>query len=254
MKNALKMIATLASITTLIFTACNIFDTEDISAFIFAGDGGDVACYWKDGVKTDLPAGLNYSSAQAIAVSGGSIYIAGYYDNDKGTQYAVGPKNIACYWKDGVKTDLYTNGAERSEANAIAVSGGSVYIAGHYNDNACYWKDGVKIDLPVESDYSVDGYTKATAIAVSGRSVHIAGYYQKRLSTSSHAFYWKDGIPISLGSSSYAKAIAVSGGSVYIAGWYYAIMFPLVKGCYWKDGVKTDIQGGFQVNAIAALR
>jgi hypothetical protein len=64
----------------------------------------------KDGVKTDF---FNHTSnifIESIAVSGGSVYVAG--------TYADNGNYIACYWKDGVQTKLYSGSAS---ANAIAV-------------------------------------------------------------------------------------------------------------------------------------
>jgi hypothetical protein len=106
-------------------------------------------------VKTDLYTGAGTSAAYAITVTGGSVYVAGLYE--------AGSTRIACYWKDGVKTDLY-NGS--SEAYAIIVSGGSVYIAGFYYDGsnkgiACYWKNGVRTDL-----YNGTGYSYANDMFV----------------------------------------------------------------------------------------
>ena len=67
-----------------------------------------------------------------------SVYISGFYSN--------GSNDKACYWKDGVKTDL--SGDTFSYALGIVVSGGSVYIVGEYYDSshykACYWKDGTR--------------------------------------------------------------------------------------------------------------
>ena len=198
-----------------------------------------IACYWKDGVKIDLPPGTVYSSANAITVSEGSVYIAGSYNDDDNI-------SRACYWKDGVKTDLPAT--SHASANAIAVSGGSVYIAGHYRESdgptkACYWKDGVKTDvLPDGTNIS-----SVKAIAVSEGSVYIAGYYYTGyyhdLDVSSKAFYWKDGVKTDLPGGkviSNALAIAVSEGSVYIAGMARDGAGP-GKACYWKDGVKTEL-------------
>jgi hypothetical protein len=113
------------------------------------------ACYWRDGVRTDLPdsdkvesIAIAVSGAVSgidIAVSGGSVYVAGnYYGNTINN-------STAYYWKDGVKTDLPHPG-NAGGCFAITVSGGSVYVAGAYsmNDNSttgCYWKDGVRTDL-----------------------------------------------------------------------------------------------------------
>jgi hypothetical protein len=61
-------------------------------------------------VITDLAAGVD-SNASSIAVFGGDVYVAGDY-NDTSTQ-------TACYWKNGVRTDLSTTG--NSAARAIVV-------------------------------------------------------------------------------------------------------------------------------------
>jgi len=200
----------------------------------------NIACYWKDGEKTDLelPTGAIDSLASKIAVSGGSVHIAGYYWDGNTT---------ACYWKDGVLTKLsLPAGASRSVAYAIAVSGGSVYIAGIYyeDDNriACYWKDGVIKDLELPTGVVE---SNATAIAVSGGSVYILGGYSDE---DWNYCYWKDGVRIDLtlpnsaetGRSS-AGAIAVLNGSVYIAGRYEYEDEDNATACYWKDGVRTDL-------------
>ena len=68
-----------------------------------------------------------------------TVYVAGFYDN--------GGVDIACYWKNGIKTDLATI---NSEVYAIAVTGSDVYTAGWYvngPDVACYWKGTTKTDL-----------------------------------------------------------------------------------------------------------
>jgi hypothetical protein len=39
----------------------------------------------------------------------------------------------------------------------IAVSGGSVYVAGKNNWKPCYWKDGVRHDFPVTGEGDVSG-------------------------------------------------------------------------------------------------
>ena len=156
-------------------------------AGMYVNNDKKIACYWKDGVKTDvLPAGTNISSVKAIAVSEGSVYIAGYYYT--GYYHDLDVSLKAFYWKDGVKTDLPGG---NSNAIAIAVSEGSAYIAGMARDGdgpakACYWKDGVKTEL-----LAPGGLTRALAIAVSGGSVYIAGDYDIG---GFHACYWKNGV------------------------------------------------------------
>ncbi|MCX7679570.1 MAG: hypothetical protein N2316_10175, partial [Spirochaetes bacterium] len=61
-----------------------------------------------------------------------SVYVAG--------RVASG----ACYWKDGVRTDLPGNDAN---AYGIAVANGNVYVVGNYGSQTCVWVDGVRQDL-----------------------------------------------------------------------------------------------------------
>jgi hypothetical protein len=94
------------------------------------------ACYWTGTKRTDLlPVSVEEGTAYSIAVSGGTVYTAGYYND--------GPKNIACYWTGTNRTILPGDGTHSACASSIAVSGGVVYTAGYYNDGsknaACCW-------------------------------------------------------------------------------------------------------------------
>lgn len=105
----------------------------------------NIPCYWKNGVKTDLPS-TGSATASSIFISGSDVYVAGSY-SDSGN-------SVACYWKNGAKIDLNATYA-KAEANAIFVKDNDVYVAGlswnSTNPNpfsrACYWKNGVKTDL-----------------------------------------------------------------------------------------------------------
>ena len=210
-----------------------------------AGSHNYTACYWVDGIRTELPVPTsrgkpNLSKASAIAVSGGKIYVAGYVGifHDYETN---------CYWVDGVRTDLpIPSGTNvlNSRAKAIAVSGGTVYVAGYYGGSpldytACYWVDGVRTNLPVPRNTKS---SIASAIMVSGGKVYVAGYYESPDYT---ACYWVDGVrtdlPVPAGTRAFTTAIAVSGGKVYVAG---AVHYGAVStACYWADGVRTDLSG-----------
>jgi tetratricopeptide (TPR) repeat protein len=195
---------------------------------------GKIACYWKNGVQTDLTRNTD-AGALAIAVSGGDVHVVGWEENN------------ACYWKNGVKTVLpggRTGGNIYAQANAVTVSGGDVYVAGWVNKQgnaslACYWKNGVMIPL-------TDGKTHAdiTDIAVSGNDVYVSG------SESGAAYYWRNGIKSALtDGKAYAgaKAIAVSGNDVYVAG------LERNAACYWKNGVKTELTDGRQPAIAEAI-
>jgi hypothetical protein len=254
----------LAAVFSITFTACDDGSDsgDDTSGVYVAGIcySGDItgtftatACYWKDGVRTDLPHPGNIGVCSGIIVSGGSVYVSGYYGDitaDTGT---------GCYWKDGVRTDLPAP-SNASKGSAITISGGSVYVAGvYYTDTgvsqACYWRDGVRTDLTAPSNDS-----EATGITISGGSVYISGIY--RTDTGGmQACYWRDGVRIDLNppptyeyavselitTSSATSGIAVSGGSVYVSGMHQNFSFgagsstSITTACYWRDGVRTDL-------------
>ena len=91
-------------------------------------------CYWKDMILTDLPvpAGIIGGNIGDIVItSGGDVYIVGFYSNDSFSS------STACYWKNGVKTDLVPAGIYKSSANSIAITAnGDAYIAGYYDNGS----------------------------------------------------------------------------------------------------------------------
>jgi flagellar basal body P-ring protein FlgI len=94
----------------------------------------------------------------------------------------AGHDEDACYWVDGTKYDL-----GGTDANAIAVADGVVYVAGTYVDDnnvyrACYWVDGTRYDLNGK---------KANAIAVADGIIYIAGCYEDNNITK--PCYWVNG-------------------------------------------------------------
>jgi hypothetical protein len=236
--------------------------------YIAGSDSG--ACYWKNGVRIGLsvPEGTTSSSADAITISDGSIYITGEYQ--LGTYGNSDYKRLLCYWKDGVLTDLsLPEGYSFPTARAITVSQGSVYIAGDYSlgtptqPYACYWKDGVRTDFEV----GTNAYGTNT-IAIAEGSVYVV-IYMGDTNKRTTASYWKDGtridLPVPEGATMLnAYGIAVSDGSIYVTGEYQLGTygnsdFKELK-CYWKDGVRTDlpfpeeaIPGYNEAGAIATL-
>ena len=209
-------------------------------------EGGDRegACYWKDGARTDFDG----DHARGIAVVDGDVYVAGWYT--KG-----GPENIAytaCYWKNGARTDLpgsFTN------AGAMAVWGGDVYIAGSTDGDttrkACYWKNGTRTNL--------DG-AAALGIAVAGGDLYVAGWYGEGSVEGSvyTACYWKNGARTDLppgagGRYSCAVAIAVEDKDLYLAGWYLTGDDSTAQACYWNNGTVTDLPGLEESTAFAIV-
>ncbi len=197
--------------------------------------GISVAVYWKDGVKValvDTTASISsyLSSANAIAVNGTDVYIAG------AVNFA------ATYWKNGQAVTL--PGGLGSYANAIAISGTDVYVAGYTLNGPVYWKNGVAVTLSTGT-----GGFFADAIAVSGNNVYVAGHAIS-LNGSSQVVSWNNGVFNAIGVSNSAApsyyaninyegwvSIAVSGSNVYIGG----SAGPGFTATYWKNGTAVTL-------------
>jgi hypothetical protein len=82
-------------------------------------------------VRHDLDAKGGYGQARDIVSDGKDWYACGYFTE------AEGPAECACYWKGGSLVEL--SGGSGSRAEAIAVSGSTVYAGGGSSAAARYW-------------------------------------------------------------------------------------------------------------------
>jgi hypothetical protein len=174
-----------------------------------------VACMWKDGVRTDLSAPVASDDTRAVAAfgDGSDAYVAGFYYNNSLGRF------VACYWKNGVITSLAAPGTEFAKADAIAVDGATVRVAGFHaatNEKACVWTDGTLADLsvPVTATKS-----RAYAIQVSGGHVYVAGYHSD--GSAKTACVWVDGVrtDLSAGTDGSAGGVFHADGTTYAAGY-----------------------------------
>jgi hypothetical protein len=164
-----------------------------------------------------MPSGMTSSQANAIAVSGSDVYVAGTASNST--------SQTAVYWLNHGAATTLPSGMAYSEANAIAVSGSNVYVAGYEvnsgdNLTAVLWVNGTATTLSPPSGMA---YSDAAAITVSGSNVYVAGVAWNTDSDESAAL-WVNGaatllpMPSGLTGDYYADGIAVSGGEVYVSG------------------------------------
>ena len=215
-----------------------------------AGNNNGYPCYWKNGVKIDLPTIGSGGDANSILVYGTDVYVAG-------NVYVAGINHddpyYPCYWKNGARidlnlTDLYYGGI----ANSIFVSGTDIYVGGEAyfsrgSDDyswGCYWKNGVMTDL---WEFQLGGIK---SFFVSGADLYIL--YSTGFSgvidllTGVNNFYqiysiycFKNGVinnlPIVNSIRGNASSIFVSGTDVYLSGNYAG------GPCYWKNGARTDL-------------
>ncbi|HTH57065.1 MAG TPA: hypothetical protein VL728_13540 [Cyclobacteriaceae bacterium] len=171
--------------------------------------------YWRNGSPTFITTTVD-SQTTGVAVNEGDVFVSGFSKTVVRAQY----------WRNGVL--IYTN-SQPSVANAIAVSGTDVYLAGYLSEGdashtkAVIWKNGIITEL---TSGQVDA--QANSIFVSGSDVHVGGH------EGNVAMTWKNGSPTNLSDgsgSAEVKSIVVKEGDVYAAG--YEGSSPRL----WKNGV-----------------
>jgi hypothetical protein len=204
--------------------------------------GTTIAKYWKNSEAHTLGTGVNGSLANAIAVSGNDVYVAGIEGN--------GVQDVAKYWKNGVAVEL-TDPTNRGFANSIFVSGSDVYVAGGEQviptTIAKYWKNGNPVSLP-----DLGKGALANSIFVSGADVYVAGWVFKTTQLDPTHFrktdvaaFWKNGVLTTLADGltlTVAQSIFVAGGNVYVAGFACQDNGPsCALATYWKNGTKVQL-------------
>jgi hypothetical protein len=216
-------------------------------------------CYWINTTKhiLSMPAGYSNGQAQSITVSGGKVYVAGFYGNE-------GPVSdyTACYWVDGERFALPSpsEGGRMARTFDIAVSGNDIYVSGsnfYYetetpftrHETPCYWKvsspaPAVRTELPLPSGAA--DKIQANAIVVAGGDVYVTGHanvFENYGGDADQSYYWKNGSLIPLpapGVSPTAHDITLYDGTVYVSG---AAASGGKKPCYWKNGVLEVYNG-----------
>ena len=200
-----------------------IFAQQEPQIFIVGSDEGN-AVYWLNNEKFVLPKVGANASANAIAVSGTDVYIAGseYANNSSG----IAINRDAVYWLNGRRFVLPKVGANAS-ANAIAVSGTNVYIAGSDGNDAVYWLNGRRNVLPKTNNRAT---ASANAITIYDSNIYIVGNIY--VNYGRDAAYWLNGRQIILSKANteykfsewylesdfFASSIFISGSNIYFAG------------------------------------
>ena len=157
------------------------------------------ACYWKNFNLIPL-SNIADSITNSIFVSGGKVFIAGYYN--------LGSNS--CYWEDGILNNL-NNGSVALVVYPFSmfVYNGDIYIPGtSTTEGACYWKNQQQI-----WQQGTNG-SVAYSIYVYNNDVYIAGN-----NNATTACYWINGNEVDLpqvagvGNTSYAYSIVVKQGN-----------------------------------------
>ena len=187
-------------------------------------------CYWKNGIRTDLPADAQTPNAAvtSIFVSGSDIYVGG----------TAGTGNPA-YWKNAAGAVTLPNNGQGGYVYSIYVSGPDVYTAGgDFNGSVytlVYWKNTSLHYLNMPSG-SVGASGLAAGMTLNGSNVYVCGNLSTNSGINRNATYWKNGTATVLTNvtSASANAIFISQtGDLYLAGNVSGISQ------YWKNGVGT---------------
>ena len=200
-----------------------------------------------EGSTEDQPLTVTYNITQWTAEPGETaVYVAGYYND--------GSRDIACYWKDGVKFDLHINAGHNSQAKSIYVLDDNIYVAGYYNDGsvvtACYWKNGFETSLDLSDVGSGLGDSKATEIVIDTDTMYISGHYiDTDQVLDQNACYWSGSSGAlsrtDLINADYTQAEGIfrSAGVTYTSGYYDSTDGAGVDiiPCYWKDSSIIDL-------------
>ena len=220
-------------------------------------------CYWKNGVKIDLPLNGNYGGyTNDIFVSGNDIYIAGMYITaEQNNTQTLQP----CYWKNNTLIEItdypdleititedydYPFALPPVELTCIYVSDGDIYIGGNYDigvkkdkpwaepKQACYWKNNIKTDLQGNNSFVSGIFVKDGKVYVSGGCDFMGTNKNNKVGL---PCYWENGQKVDLPNiepSASTSDIFVDNGTVYVSGNGGFVTYA----CYWKDKVQTVLE------------
>jgi hypothetical protein len=184
------------------------------------------AAYWKDGARVDLPKPAGYASdpsvAFQIAVSNGSVYVAGFATG-------VDDMTVPVYWKDGQIVSLaMPSDAQNGVAYNIFINGADIYVTGVVLFDGFYpvlWKNGVAQILP--RPYEFRGTEDAYPMTMDGDDVRVFGNIRNQHSqdwgTLPRLVSWKNGevfplYPLESAETGLAYDGTMDGGVEYRAG------------------------------------
>lgn len=185
--------------------------------------GSYAAAVWSNSTLIHLETNGD-PSATGMDYAAGTLYVAGAFGSTP---------RYACYWANGIRTDITTHPASSGSGVFVFSSGGTtnIYIVGSYNDGGwkpCFWKNGVHTELTGSS--GVGGMSKSgNELLITGGN----GYWS--INTGTDAVTWT-----ALSNCTKSSGIRKIDGSIYVAGAYTGPNG--WTACYWKDGQQIILE------------
>jgi hypothetical protein len=210
----------------------------------------NVAKVWKNGTPLDLTDGSADAQASDVALCGSDVIVAGY--EYKGANKVAMQWVLPGYGAPGSPMDPravlvqpmpLTDGSQNASANAIAVAGADVYLAGYVPTPlgrvATLWKNG----LVLESLTDGNNLASAVSMTLAGDAVFASGHeYANGVQV---AKYWKNLEATALTDGRYAASgihLEVWGDVVYVAGTENNGTVNVAK--VWKNGQAFALTDG----------
>ena len=228
----------------------------------FTNQGYPIACYWKNGERTDLTDGSYDAIAYGIGIRESDIIVTGLFM----TNYH---QERACYWINGTRRSLTTSGD--AGATDIFISGDKAYISGYHLPNtndfvgkAVYWRVVGQNKTQINLSKAANSGAEVWAIYVDGSDIYAAGY-QNTVNVGNRATYWKNGNRVELddGTDLYeiteVHDIGVKDGQVFAVGYISKTDDPYYWGvanlsaCYWLDGKRYVLSGDSEFAEARAI-
>ena len=164
----------------------------------------NVGCLWENGQQLTFPG--NAACLEGIAVAGTDVYVVGY------TIGSQGP--VATLWTNGNPAQLDAS-LSQSNATAITLAGGNVYVAGQVGDVPTCWVNGTAHTLPLPAGISLNWIY---SILASGTDLYIAGNTVQNTTSALTATVWQNATAQFLPGGTIACALAANASGVYAAG------------------------------------
>jgi hypothetical protein len=199
------------------------------------GNFGNIAVYWKDGVRVELDSWGNTAVAKDIIIDNGKVYVLGraWVEKDWSPDKVWTP----VYWVDGSMFICETANYVYGWPNGFTVYNGKVYIVGGVTSSqvgfAGYWENGSWKILGEAGSFGYGVSYGSDGLLFSGNST--IAETEKKVAT-----LWKKGEIVYLSDEhSEGSGLNVFMDDVYVVGFERDPVTEIYQAVLWKNGVKS---------------